>query len=229
MRDRISGQSPHVPPVDLETFRVRKNQKHQVRTLAGTSEATRGRILGYLTHWSEGASRVCVGVPDCKPNLHRVDPVWYGYLPVERWVDELRLWLPCVLQVTESMELDFRDKVQRGQYWTLAMAGDKKKGNAARAQLDGPCSGDELPHPFDVLPVLRALYHVPDLRPPWLPNPTPGRIALVPSVGAPPPGSKAAEQPELLRLPVDSEGVRPTFADVKRKVEERKKNVNGTH
>lgn len=229
MVSRQSGPSPHVPPVDLEVFRVRKNQKHQVRTLAGPVGATPGRVLGYFTHWEAGASRVCVGVPDCRPTLHRVDPVWYGYLAVERWVDELRLWVPCVLQVTESLELDFRDRLQRGQYWTLAMDGAKKKGNATRGQLDGTCGDDELPHPFDLLPVLRALYHVADLRHPWVPNPAPGRVALVPSHGAPPPGSKTAEQPELLRLPVESEGVRPTFAEIRRKLAEGKPTANGKH
>lgn len=229
MPSATSGQGPHVPPVDLETFRVRRNQRHQIRTLAGPGEATKGRIVGYLTHWDGGASRVCVGVPDCRPSLHRIETVWYGYLPVERWVEELRLWVPCVLQVTESLELDFRDRLQRGQYWTLAMKGDKKKGNAARGQLDGPCDPAELPHPFDILPVLRSLYHVPDLQPPKIPNPAPGRVALSPSVGAPPPGSAVAQKQEDIRKPVPSEGVLPNFRSFKEEFEKRKNQGNGKH
>jgi hypothetical protein len=211
MSDRLSGQSPHVPPVDLAVFRVEKNAKHQIRTLAGTGPGPDRRLLGYMTHWRHGATRVCVGVPDCEPALHRIDPIWYGYLAVERWEEQLHLWLPCVLQVTESLELDFRGRLERGQHWTLAMSAVKKKGNPTRGQLDGRCDGDELPHPFDILPVLRALFHCPQLQPPSLPNPAPGRIALTPSTGAPPPGSKAAEQAATLRLPVESEGVSANY------------------
>lgn len=229
MQDRASGPNPRVPSVDLETFRVRKNQRVQIRTLAGPGDATKGRILGYRTHWDGYTSRVCVGPIDCPTGLHRIKPVWYGYLAVERWDEQLRLWVPCVLQVTESMELDMRDQVARGQYWSLAMDGKKKKGNAARASLEGPCRADELPHPFDILPVLRALYHEPELRPPWMENPQPGRIALAPSIGAPPPGSQAAEQAENLRFPVPSEGVKPTFAEVRERMKKGQPNGNGKH
>jgi hypothetical protein len=229
MQNRISGERPHAPPVDLEVFRVRKNEQHQLRTLAGPGEDTRGRVLGYHTHWDGHVSQACLGVPDCPPSLHRVKAVWYGYVAVERWSDELRLWLPCVLQVTESLELDFRDKLKRGQYWTLAMDGRKKKGNAARGQLDGPCDLVELPHPFDILPVVRALYHVADLRPPWVPNPAPGRIALAPSLGAPPPGSQAAQKQEETRQPVPSEGVQPNFKSFKAEFERRGRQSNGKH
>jgi hypothetical protein len=229
MSDRMSGQSPHVPPVDLAVFRVEKNAKHQIRTLAGTGPGPDRRLLGYMTHWRHGATRVCVGVPDCEPALHRIDPIWYGYLAVERWEEQLQLWLPCALQVTESLELDFRGRLERGQYWTLAMAAMKKKGNPTRGQLDGRCDGDELPHPFDILPVLRALFHCPQLQPPCLPNPAPGRIALAPSTGAPPPGSKAAEQAATLRLPVESEGVGASYREVKKRMEERKAQSNGKH
>lgn len=229
MNDRSSGQSPHVPPVDLVVFRVEKGEMHRIRTLAGTGPGVERPLLGYMTHWRHGATRVCMGPQLCELALHRIDQIWYGYLAVERWDEGMHLWVPHVLQVTESLELDMRKKLERGQYWELSMVNTKPKGNPTRGQLIGRCDDDELPMPFDILPVLRAMFHRPDLQPPSVANPTPGRIALAPSTGAPPPGSKVAERQETLRIPVDSEGVRPTFADVKKRMESKKHETNGKH
>lgn len=230
MSDRAGGQSPHVPPVDLVVFRVEKSETHQIRTLAGTGPEAELPLLGYFTHWRHGATRVCVGLTDCEPALHRIDPIWYGYLAVERWMDSTNVWIPCVLQVTESLELDFRGRLKRGQYWELGMGSQKKKGNPTRGQLLGTCQDEELPNPFDLLPILRALFHCPGLQPPRIPNPTPGRVALMPSQGAPPPGSKAIERQANLRIPVDSQGVRPNFTEMRKAHEEAKKpSANGSH
>lgn len=229
MSNRNSGQSPHVPPVDLVVFRVEKGETHRVRTLAGTGPGVERPLLGYMTHWRNNATRVCRGVQQCEPALHRIDQIWYGYLAIERWDDQSQLWIPHVLQVTESLELDLRKKLERGQYWELSMVAVKKKGNPTRGQLIGRCDEEELPLPFDVLQVLRSIFHCPDLQPPAIANPTPGRIALKPSTGAPPPGSMVAAREENLRIPVDSEGVRPNFAEMRKRMEKDKQNTNGTH
>jgi hypothetical protein len=229
LENRHRGENPHVPAVDLVVFRVEKGETHRVRTLAGTgTRAEQRQLLGYMTHWRHGATRVCVGPHDCEPALHRIDAIWYGYLAVERWDEEMHLWVPHVLQVTESLELDMRKKLARGQYWELSMVATRAKGNPTRGQLIGLVQ-DELPMPFDVLPVLRTMFHRADLQPPSIANPAPGRIALVPSTGAPPPGSQVAERQEQFRVPVDSEGVRPRWQEVKKRVEDKKHETNGKH
>jgi hypothetical protein len=193
MKAESRGNSPLPPPVDLKVLRLAKGQVVYVRALCSPYKRPGHPVLGYFTHWVKGRSKVCAGVDVCEPAMHRIDPVWYAFLPFQFWDEQCCLWVSAVLQITESLELDFRDRLERGQTWTITRGNAKKAGNPLRGELTGTSDPALWQKPFDVLNVLRVLFNRKDLGDPSKPNPCPSRLALTPDRGQPPPGSKAAE------------------------------------
>jgi len=119
-------------------------------------------IPGFGTHWrggKDGKGYYCPGAdcPDCAAEKPRV---WKGYVPVLRYCRHAKTWTPCVLEVTESLELDLRDTVQRGQIWEVSRGKKIRKGRP-------PCIGrladsvplDKIPPAFPVLDCVRWTYH----------------------------------------------------------------------
>lgn len=168
----------------LQTWRIEEGSRHYVRFLAYSA-------LGMYTHWYNKRSNYCKG-EHCNPIMHRVDPVWKGYAPVERWDKESNLWLPEVLEVTENLELDLRGQCARGQVWDLyrELKKDRKQMPVVGVLVEER-DPDLFPLAFDILPVLKALYHTSDIRLVHE-NPMPSRIFL-PSSGGDAPGPIAAE------------------------------------
>jgi hypothetical protein len=108
---------------------------------------------------------------------------WYGYSPCQWWKEEQKAWFPIALEITEALELDFRDRWARGQVWELfrPTKQDKKQFPTVGRLLrqDAP---ETLPEAFDVRPALFSIYHVHNI-PLNVPNPHPGRVMLSTATG----------------------------------------------
>lgn len=62
----------------------------------------------------------CAGEGVCPPGLHHKSPKrFYGYAAVERWRDQYEDWLPCVLEITESLWRKLQGRRLRGEVWTF--------------------------------------------------------------------------------------------------------------
>lgn len=132
-----------------------------VRVEAGASEIFRilsPKYGGLFTHY-KARSRYCPGEDFCQ--LHRLDRVWKGYCAAEWWLRKEKAWRPCVLEITESLELDMRDFFTRGQIWEIwKEQKTSKKAPQVNGKMQELCDVNRLRPDFDYRPVLQALYHV---------------------------------------------------------------------
>ena len=103
----------------------------------------------------------------------RSGTLWKGYICSELYFEGANHWLPIVLELTENLELDFRDRAKRGQVWRVwRLPIGKKHKSACQASLVEEQEPADWPQPFDFRSVLRHLYHVERL-PESVTNPTP--------------------------------------------------------
>lgn len=118
-----------------------------------------GPILGLITHWLKGSSQRCFG-DTCLPCRSNMDKVWKGYAPAIFYVKAEKHWLPTVLEVSESLELDLRGIVRRGQEWhlTRALAGRKRKPPTIGRWIR-QLHADSLPPAFPTDQAVRVVYH----------------------------------------------------------------------
>jgi hypothetical protein len=175
---RTGGIPPDQYP--LQVFRVAAGVQTTVRILTRIDS----RVLGCLTHYHQRRSYYCH--KDCPSKLHTILPQWKGYLAADRWWPDNRLWYPCVLEVTESAELDMRGQVQRGTVWDLSRL---DLGGRKRAPVRAACCEILDPNTwaaaYPLLPVVRALYG--DMRVELtVPNPLPARTWVAPVRGVAP-------------------------------------------
>lgn len=154
LNGHATGSQPTPGGRRIEVFRPDGPEPVFVRMLAPDYK-------GIFTHYYQKRSVYCEG-DDCKIPTHKNDRVWKGYTPAERL--EIRngkgFWVPCCLEITENLELDFRFGFARGQLWELwrdASKKGKKLPVTGKLHADPPPSN--LRAPFDILPCLRALYH----------------------------------------------------------------------
>ena len=179
MKDRAEGPLP-APVRRLGVLRVAEGQSHNVIFVQG------GPILGLLTHYESKRSFPCDG-ESCLRCKKSFDVVWKGYAAVLLWDKAAKQWWPTVLEVTESLELDLRGRVQHSGMWEITRAVATKPGRHP------PIVGHEMkrgPAPllcptFDLLPAVHWLYHDYEIKV-ALPSPIPGR-ATVSMVVAPSP------------------------------------------
>jgi len=172
------GGSPRQPNYALRVFRIDAGKRVYVRLTAN-------RYGGLLTHWKDKRGHYCTGA-DCPAALHKLNSFWKGYGAAEAWEESLNSWLPICLELTEHLELDFRDKWQRGGVWEISRGpktGSKHAVTEATfvKQLD-PAS---LPEPVNILPTLHHVYHVQPIKLD-VKNPLPPRTLVMPSPGEPP-------------------------------------------
>jgi|SRR5579864_57661 len=142
-------------------------------------------VGGLFTHFVRNRSHYCPG-EGCQPLYHRTDIVWKGYAAVELYNIARKKWTPAVLEVTEHMELDLRDIYARGQIWELYRhTQTAKKSTPVMAKLHEEKDPASMPPCFDIVPVLKHLYHVHriDLT---KKNPLPSRVYVTESDDAPP-------------------------------------------
>jgi len=135
----------------VEVLNIKANTRHIVRLL--------GPIEGMLTHWRSGKSTPCPGVGKCLSHEREQSTIWKGYAPAEEWFDELQAWLACVLEVTECLEEEMRDRQLRGQIWCLTRPQDDKKSAPVQGFFMEQSEENELGLAVDIVPVLERLYH----------------------------------------------------------------------
>lgn len=136
----------------LRVLSIGEGQDHIIMTLAD-------RYGGLFTHFKR-RSFLCRG-PDCPATLHNsTDTCWKGYTPILAWDRGAKVWVPFVLEITEALELDFRDQFARGQIWEVWRDVRGKRASPVQGKLL-PEARDPatIPEPFDITPVLQALYH----------------------------------------------------------------------
>jgi hypothetical protein len=165
----------------LRLFRIEPGTSWHVRLLHGT-------FYGLQAHWDRGRNRLCE-VDNCKRCSARLPKVWKGYNCAEVYDSASDLWCPVVLEITESAELDMRDRTKRGQVWLL----ERAPAHAAQAvpvvatliEQQDPASVSK---PFEIRGVVASVYHYFDPLPPSSSSPAPARVMVAAVKGTPPPG-----------------------------------------
>jgi hypothetical protein len=77
------------------------------------------------------------------------------------WNAAKNVWTPWVLEMTESLEVDLRSIVRRGQVWEIWRNPLGKKSTPVEAKLlEEDRDPKRIPPVFDIVPVLRGLYHL---------------------------------------------------------------------
>jgi hypothetical protein len=175
-------------PHAVEVLRIKGMDPYLVRFLSPT-------YGGCFVHWERDRSRYCRGA-DCPAARHRLDRQWKGYAAIEVYLEASELWCPAVLEISEHLELDLRGVCLRGQMWSVFREkGTKKKPGKVHGRILDVAVDPDLPDPFDVVPVLRNLFHEDDVVL-NVANPLVGRPIVQARNAAKPP--TVAKTPELL-------------------------------
>ena len=207
VRDPVPPTDPRVTAYRLRIWRVASDTTCTVRTLSPA-------IQGLFAHWRNGRSFYC-NPGGCPSDLHSKPQNWKGYIAAERWVEQLQLWFPVCLELTEHCELDMRGAYERGQVWELSREKESKTvKRPVVARLHEVCDERSFPIPFDILPVLRTLYHADHIALD-VANPMPPRTLVQPSKGAAPRKAETAA-PERRATPEE-------IAELRRRASERMK------
>jgi len=137
----------------LAILRIAEQTTQEVIILAN------GPVMGMLTHYHKPESWQCHG-KDCKACTSGDKRVWKGYHPVLQLDRAGHCYVPAVLEVTEALELDFRDRLFRGGEWTISRGKSTKTKRAAvlatqlgQRQLPADCLS------FDCHAAVHVIYH----------------------------------------------------------------------
>lgn len=192
------------PQYALHVFRLDFDQTVVVRLLED-------HFRGCMTHWHRDRGHYCKG-PDCPPQIHKLADQWKGYLAAEAYDQRSNLWYPIVLEATENLELDFRRRSKRGQVWKI-WRDPKVKGKPAKlhGELLETLDPKLMPACFDVLPVVRSMYHVYDLVL-NVKNPLPDRTFVEPSAGPAPAIAVEASQTDAVPSQEERRKIRDILA-----------------
>lgn len=167
-----------LPVFPLRVHRIEPGTRVIVRMLST-------RYYGLFTHWDRRRSVYCPG-EGCQSALHRGPRYWKGYAAAEVWQQESVLWTPVCLEISEHLELDFRDIYERGQVWELwRMPQTGRHRTPVQGAFLEERPPDSFPAAHDLVPCLKHLYHVEriDLD---QKNPLPQRTMVRPSQGQAP-------------------------------------------
>lgn len=174
MSDRTPrGASPR-PAIShvVSVFRVEEGCEALVRMLSSS-------ICGLMYHFpsKKVGSKYC-NPEGCSPIYHKLPRFWKGFCAAE-WFDRSQnAWIPDVLEISESLELDFRGVYKRGQVWRITRAKkDKEKHSPTRGVLEGMLDPTQVAASFDYRPVLLRLFHEERIALD-VPNPMPPRLIL---------------------------------------------------
>lgn len=170
--------APDPSRTPLLRLRLKKGDVHTIRILSESYK-------GCLTHWAKGVSEYCPGKDFC--TLHGLKAVWKGYCSVEVWNQAANLWIPFILEITESLDQDFWGVFARGQVWEIRYGKKREdsKGFAVTGTFWEQCNPTDFPEAYDMTPVVVSTYHRMDVKL-NLDNPMPRRLIVKPSVGNPP-------------------------------------------
>lgn len=168
--------------VVVRVERVHPGQTMIVRTLSETY----GGLLAHI-NFVKGKWRSSYCDPEtCCQGRVKDRRQWYGYAACQWWREDSRTWHPIALEITECLELDFREVYMRGQIWELFQPA-KVKGKVfattgRKLRQDDP---ETYPAAFSVQPALYSVYGVANV-PLNVPNPHPKRLVLDQAEDAPP-------------------------------------------
>lgn len=92
--------------------------------------------------------------------MHSGPRYWRGYVAALVWDRAAKKWLPTVLEVSESLELDMRGIYSPGQVWEISR-GQKQKDKKPPyvGRLVDQSLSLAIFAPFDVRPIVEGLYH----------------------------------------------------------------------
>lgn len=223
---QLNGHSQREPaeqiagkPIEVEVARIDPGSSHIFRILSAS-------YGGLFTHY-KGFSRYCPGEDFCE--LHRLERIWKGYAAAEWWLERERVWRPCVLEITECLELDMRGRFGRGQVWEVFKGQrTKRKSPKLEGKLHETVDSALLQPAFDIMPVLRKLYHV-DAVDLSKKSPCAARV-LAHDVPGDPPAIMAAK-PQATMDPAEYEARRKQLDDLfnrnRTTPHERRKTLNG--
>lgn len=150
---KLQSPPPRAPMRALRVLSIAPATTYHVMFLAD-------EYGGCFTHYKK-KSHYCKGT-DCPAWLHNCgDTTWKGYAPVVVWNSARNVWMPWVLEMTESLELDLRGILRRGQIWEIWRDPLGKKSTPVEGKLlEEDRDASRIPKAFDIVPVLRGLYHL---------------------------------------------------------------------
>lgn len=177
--------TPARPVIALRVFRQQPGATDHVRLLSPC-------YGGCFVHWVKGRSEYC-DPEGCTFGCPKVRKVWKGYGAADVWDAVAKLWRPVCFELSEALELDFRDKWRRGQVWRVVSPIKRKGKNEAKfAQHVESHPENLLPAEFNFIPCLLNTYHVYGINL-SIKNPLPPRV-LVEAVAGPAPGEQDHNQ-----------------------------------
>jgi hypothetical protein len=163
-----------------------------------------GPYGGLFTHWARSQTVACLGESLCPPAIHRGRAIWKGYCPAEFWDAALELWIPCVFELTESMEHLLAGRRIRGEVWTCSRDGNRKTGTV-QGLYSEKFDEEDLRAAFDVLPILESVFHTSGLEL-TATNPVPAAVLSQPrSARAPQIAARFTSRPEAEQQPSEEQ------------------------
>lgn len=169
-----------------------------------------------LVHFHKDGGKVCQG-QDCPSALHKVEPQWKAYAPVQQWIHEVQGWRYAVLEVTGNLSEFFTSRKLRGEIWNVERVGPTKKKTKVVGRYLERVGEQSLPLAFDILPVLKRFFSTPVLGTLDAPNPIPPRLLLPDTPGEPPAGLPRPKKQERA-TPEEITEMRRTLAEAKAKL-----------
>lgn len=145
-------------PVRVGILRLTMGETAQVLCLSPGVGPEKDRVGGTFGHY-KGRWQPCI-VGNCPAALHSTQRFWRGYIAAFVFSKAARRWEPCVLEVSESLELDMRGRYSPGQVWEISRAkGNGKKELPYVGRLCPKQPQLEATRAFDLVPILEAFYH----------------------------------------------------------------------
>lgn len=166
--------------IPLRVVRVGAGQTLFVWTISTT-------YGGCFTHFKDKRSAYCPDDHSCPWKSCQREQIWKGYGAVCWWDKESSRWIPAVLEISERLEHDLRDRWERGQVWCLNRPPETaNKRKAVSGRLSEMCvEPANLPQEFDIRPVLCNIFRRADVQL-GKANPMPLPQTMLPFEAAPP-------------------------------------------
>lgn len=151
-------------PVRVRVLRLDPGESATVFCLTDGIGPEMNRVGGTFGHYFKGAWQPCI--PEiCPAAAHSQPRFWRGYVAAFRQDKASKCWVPCVLEVSESLELDMRGRYAAHQLWDISRAKASGKRKPPYVGRLHPRQGFlERTLCFDIRPVLEHFYHLTGLN-----------------------------------------------------------------
>lgn len=167
----FDGDDGRLPVHPVKVLRLKPGEDAVVQTLSPT-------MGGMLTHFIKGQSEYCMG-SDCPAGLHATKTFWKGYFACDVNIPNTSVWRAHVCELSEAAELDIRGFYCRGLILKLSRRMPVKKNEKPplKVEIIDLLEENALRDEFDILPVLRIMYHVNAIKLDKR-NPLPDRVVM---------------------------------------------------